>query len=141
MSTTAIFLDIDGVLNQLQMGYYIDKRCVAELGRIVEKTNGEIVLTSSWRKGLSLLGKSSPQIEELKGYFDKYNIKIVGRTKDLGDRSKEIEEYISSKGIKNYLILDDDPILYDKVLDNTVFINCKTGLTSKDTKRILKLLK
>lgn len=44
-----IFLDIDGVLNQLQGGYYLDENCIKVLSNLCKRVNGKIVLTSSWR--------------------------------------------------------------------------------------------
>ena len=134
-----IFLDIDGVLNQLQGRYSLDKNCIKNLALICNSLNGKIVLTSSWRLGYTNLGKCSPQIEKLKEYFDTYDINIVGRTVDLNDRTKEIEAYINKYEIKKYIILDDDKSEFKSgLLKNTYIINHKTGLTEKDAKKIVK---
>ena len=85
-----IFLDIDGVLNQLQSNYYLDNRYIENLAMLCKKLKATVVLTSSWRLGYTNLGKCSPQIEELKAQFSKHNIKISGRTANLGDRTIEI---------------------------------------------------
>lgn len=132
-----VFLDIDGVLNQLQRNY-IDINCVKHLHEIIKLINGKVVLISSWRKGYSNLGKSSPQIEELKQIFNKFGIEIVGRTKDLNNRADEIRDYIKSHEVNKWIILDDDKEEYDKTTDNLYLVNCKTGLTTKDVKQIKK---
>lgn len=137
-----IFLDIDGVLNQLQGNYYLDIKCIENLAILCKNLKATIVLTSSWRLGYSNLGKCSPQIEKVKLIFSKYNIKISGRTANLGDRAIEILDYIKKHNVKNYVILDDDKSEFKKgLLDNTYIINYKTGLTEDDVKRIIKVTK
>ena len=134
-----IFLDIDGVLNQLQGKYYLDNKCIENLGKLCKKLRATVVLTSSWRFGYSRLGKSTPQIEKLKQMFSEHQIKISGRTADFRNRASEIKHYIQDNNITNYIILDDDITEFKgEKLDNTYIINCKTGLTEKDIKKILK---
>lgn len=134
-----IFLDIDGVLNQLQGNYYLDKNCIEQLGKLCKEVKGIIVLTSSWRLGYTNIGKCSPQIDELRKLFREQHITILGRTADLGNRQDEIEEYISKHKVNNYIIIDDDASEFkDKDTKNLFLINHKTGLTSKDINLILK---
>lgn len=61
-----VFLDIDGVLNQLQGNYFLDKKCIENLGKLCKEIKGIVVLTSSWRLGYTNVGRCSPQIEELR---------------------------------------------------------------------------
>ncbi len=44
-----IFLDIDGVLNRDDGGVKIEEEFVKRLAHIVEETEAEIILSSSWR--------------------------------------------------------------------------------------------
>jgi hypothetical protein len=50
-----LFLDIDGVLNcsktpnPRKLPYVIDKKLLARLERLVERTGAKVVLSSSWR--------------------------------------------------------------------------------------------
>lgn len=44
-----VFLDIDGVFNQLQYGYYIDNKCIDIFKEIFKGIKYQVVLTSSWR--------------------------------------------------------------------------------------------
>jgi hypothetical protein len=50
-----IFLDIDGVLNcsktpnPRKLPYVVDKKLVARLNKLLDRTGAKIVLTSSWR--------------------------------------------------------------------------------------------
>lgn len=131
-----IFLDIDGVLNQLQE-WHIDKACVARLGKICNKTKAKIVLISTWRFGyFHNYSMCTPQVKKLLDVFEDNHIEIQGRTKDLGDRQKEIEDYINRRGISEYIILDDDKSLYNSI-KNLYIVNEKTGLTDRDVKEIL----
>ncbi len=133
-----IFLDIDGVLNQLQE-WHIDKECVARLGRICNKTKAKIVLISTWRFGyFHNYGMCTPQVKKLLDEFQDKHIEILGRTKDLDDRQKEIEDYANSRGVSEYIILDDDKSLYNGI-KNLYVVNEKTGLTDKDVKAILSI--
>lgn len=143
-----IFLDIDGVLNhetfyeerhklmvegKWDIEYPYDNFCpksVANLNKIIETCNAEIVLSSTWRKSYDTL-------EPIQDLFNKAGIKgkCVGKTGTLLcedrhytiPRGCEIEEWLSMQGfyhinwdkklqekqmkesnISNYLILDDD---------------------------------
>lgn len=134
-----IFLDIDGVLNQLQRNYYLDSECIKNLSKLCKTLKANIVLTSSWRLGYTNFGKCTPQIEELKRQFDKYSIKISGRTYNLGNRANEIIKHIQEHNINAYIILDDDKNEFNgTTMKNLYIINSKKGLTSADVNNIIK---
>lgn len=78
-----------------------DIRAVMNLRKLVEITNAEIVITSSWRIGRSL--------EELKLLFDIYELGsyVCDVTVEANSKEEEIEIYIWGHGIENYVILDD----------------------------------
>lgn len=137
-----VFLDIDGVLNQLQGNYFLDKKCIENLGKLCKEIKGIVVLTSSWRLGYTNVGKCSPQIEELRKLFREQNISILGRTLDLGDRSEEIKKYIETHNVGNYVIIDDDISEFkNEALPNLYIVNHKTGLTDIDINKLVKLYK
>lgn len=138
--SNVIFLDIDGVLNQLQKDF-VDEKCVELLSKISKKMgDAQIVLISSWRKGYTNLGKCTPQIENLKLKLQKYNLRIVGRTKDFGNRLKEIEDYLSTHEVQKYVILDDDKSEYERIPDKLYLVNYRLGLTKEDVKNIINLI-
>lgn len=136
-----IFLDIDGVLNQLQSGYYIDRQCVKQLAVLVKKTKAEIVLTSTWRMGfLHNRSKCTPQVQKLLAMFDEEGIVVKSRTKNLGDRKTEIEEYIKENSVKKYLVLDDDKKEFPKgTPEHFYLVNARTGLTKSDVEKAWKV--
>lgn len=131
-----VFLDIDGVLNQLQYGYYLDKKCIDVFKEIFRGIDYQIVLTSSWRLGFSHTYKRcSPQIKRLLGYIDVYS-----RTKRLGSRSEEVLDYIKSHNTTNYIIIDDDISEFSFRLPNTYIVSSKTGLVKSDIKKVRRLI-
>lgn len=135
-----IFLDIDGVLNQLQ-SWHIDDKCVAVLQKLCRHYDAKIVLTSSWKSGFCRNKiYCTPQIIKLIDKFETYGLSIYNRTENLGDRSLEIERFIERYNVTKYIILDDDISLFSN-MKNLYIINSKTGLTEKDYKKIIRLFK
>jgi hypothetical protein len=108
-----LFLDVDGVLNNIQtllqaaaVGEFnpICDLSLSILKNIVQKTNCQIVLSSSWRL-------SEKNLNKLKLSFDKIGLVICGQTPDLiGARHLEIESWIESHIHHPALVavLDDD---------------------------------
>jgi hypothetical protein len=121
-----IFLDFDGV-------FILDdiptRSCIKELNRIVRETNSKIVVTSDWR--------NHETISELSKLFTEWGIvaEIIGITDNLWPvggniayieryRIDEINKYLSTHDIKNYVIIDDLELynsFYTK--DNDRFFN------------------
>ena len=57
-------------------------------------------------------------------------------------RQAEIEYYIKRNGIKQYIVLDDDPSLFDDLSRITFYKpDYRNGLTKQDVKRICRELK
>ncbi len=96
-----IFLDVDGVLNQLQP-WYIDNTCIKNLGQLCKQLHTtKIVLTSSWRKGWNRdTTKCTPQITSLMKCLNAEGLSIIGRTRDIGDRLLEVLDYCENHNIK-----------------------------------------
>ena len=139
-----IFLDIDGVLNTQDSWirlYQINQALVKRLSQVVEKTNAKIVLTSSWRKGWDSVNPT-PQIQKLQEIFKVYHMEIIGVTPDLKSRKRddEINRYLYFNPCDDYIIIDDDKNEFGN-LSKVYLIDAKVGLTDKDVKKIIKLLK
>ena len=144
MKNSVIFLDVDGVLNQLQH-WYIDDKCVVELEKVcnVIGTN-RLLLTSSWRRGYSRrLEQCSPQVKRLIESLNKKGMTVVGRTKDLNDRVMEVRDYLNTHDVGKFIVLDDDLSEFTRVdteiTDRLYIVSYKAGLVSTDIKRIKKL--
>lgn len=139
-----IFLDIDGVLNQLQANYYIDDACVKQLGILCGKLNATVVITSTWRIGFThSYDRCTPQVKKLIDIFRKYNITIQSRTRVIpdSDRYAEIQEYVQRNSIKKYVILDDDRSLFQTGTEHLYLVNPSHGLRAGDVKKIVKMMK
>lgn len=144
-----IFLDIDGVLaNQTSWGagkkhwhedfaYSWDKKCVELFNEIIDKTDAEIVFSSSWRIG------HNHERGNLKALFDHNGVKRVpfDVTPQIwsGERSVEIGKWMVKNEVPDkYVILDDDFI--PGFPDNFVQCDTKIGITEEIKERVIKLL-
>ena len=160
-----IFLDIDGVLNTeswyVQMtnetpkdkfGYAYDPQAVANLRKIVEETEADIVISSSWKcMGLS-------QIEDM---WKDRNLpgKIIGITPNsVSDellidadidsmelfhiRGEEIKEWLKKHGkrVCNYVIIDDMDNMLPGQQSHFVQTNPEMGITEDDAEKAIAIL-
>ena len=137
-----IFLDIDGVLNNIKHyskqhkkygGRYIceqipfNPRSLKNLHKLIRKTKAKIVLTSSWRNYDTTMIVLNARLKE-------YGLKIFSVTPYLeGRRGKEIKSWCKSNISKNDSILIIDDEIFD-ILDyyqekNILKINPYYGLT------------
>lgn len=138
MRDSVVFLDIDGVLNQLQGNYRIDDRCVEILKNICYGMKADIVLTSSWRAGWS--SQEKYYTEQIKNLIRKLSpVKICGKTVKLGDRAIEVNMFLEKySDIKRYVILDDDKSEFRSNVKGLYIVNHRTGLTMADKRRVLE---
>lgn len=155
-----MFLDIDGVLNNIQnikkyrLFFRGKRRLLVDVKPVfyfkkllkeIEKNNMEvkIVISSSWRVG-SILADWK---KLFKHYFNNEEI-VIGRTpylyKDRGIEILELLEIAKEKGdiIDDYIVLDDDieDIINHINTEKIMKINRRYGLTGKNIKEILKKL-
>lgn len=151
----AIFLDIDGVLNDqnsLETMYSVLghkqfhtlTRAIGEtpfnykscelIKKLIVETNSVIVLSSTWR-----LSKESMRIVE-----DYIETKLYGKTPYLGvsrSRGKEIKVYLNRHPeITNYVILDDDTDMLEEQQKHFVNVDGKLGFTEKDFDKCVVIL-
>ena len=155
MGINAIFLDVDGVLNnhtsKSRCGKFlgIDKDKVKRLSKIVKETQSILILTSSWKVGWD------PKDEYIYDPLAKYlnsHLKRKGRLV-LTDKTKERNLSCRGMGIKAYLILHpeitnwivlDDEIFPDyqerKIMPHLIKTNPVYGLTNKDVEKAIKML-
>ena len=116
--TNIIFLDVDGVLNNMaylkgkDIGEEIDMRAVERLAEICKECDCRIVLSSSWRElcGSETKGPHS-MYRYLKDCLGKYGMEIVDVTPVImSNRPEEIAAWLKENGsmVKNFVSLDDD---------------------------------
>ena len=96
--------------------------------------NPQIILTSTWRYGYREDGTHSEPIQRLMDVFQKYGLRIAGKTESNaeGDRAKEIRDYIRKNHLEMHdiIVIDDDTEIFKSSLPwNARFIrtNSRTG--------------
>ena len=150
-----IFLDIDGVLNCSEsksecFGYTgIDNIIIKRLKRIIEETNAQIILISTWKENWFKESFNKGLQDELANYLDRKfkrdRLSVLDKTTDInGSRGKGILQAISKYSIKNFIILDDETFDYKELnllpyLIKTEYLN--GGLTEEITNKTINLLK
>lgn len=117
-----IFLDVDGVLNcqksRSRCRYFIgiDNDKVKRLRKIVEATNAQIVLCSSWKSRWEKEYKEDQN--ELANYLDRKlkreRLYILDKTKEANGsyRGEGIMRWIGEHDVDIFIILDDDDFDY-----------------------------
>lgn len=140
-----IFLDVDGVLNKesdWRKPFALDMSCVKALSELTSRLKASVVLTSTWRAGASSDGNNSPQYDHLISTLSDNGITVSGNTPVTVNktREEEIDYYIRRNQVTEYLVIDDDPQLFNGGL-RLYLTDYKTGLTKADIPRIIKMLK
>jgi hypothetical protein len=145
-----VFLDIDGVLNCF--GAYdwgerpkalILPECVQQFNRIIEATEAQIVLSSSWRHVV------------LNGHMDLCGFEYLLRSHGVrgslvdvtpaecedGDRGIEITMWLQAHpGIKRYVVIDDMQYDIPQYGHSLVQTHGNVGLTAGDAQRAIEIL-
>jgi len=135
-----LFLDIDGVLNNLASladgVHLLPDKCVM-LRECLKEVDAKIVVSSSWRILNDL--KMLQQLLRRSGL----NTQIVDVTPRLktGRRGLEIEAWLKGNPyVVNYCIVDDDSDMLDEQKDNFVKCDTKIGLTTREIYKIKEIL-
>ena len=111
-----IFLDVDGVLNDIEWFYHnkyidIDEEKVKLLAEIYHRTDAKIVLSSTWREMKSYNDNLSMKTYQmLVDILAKYKMEIIDHT-PVHDmiRPLEIKEWLGKHPeVDKYASLDDD---------------------------------
>jgi hypothetical protein len=153
-----IFLDIDGVLSPRwwnsdkqsdNYGCLFDAKAVANLAKIVEETDAEIVISSSWKDmGLVEL-QNMWRDRDLPGKIvditpdymsDELLLKEDSSNMDyLYERGSEIQGWLLLHGddVGRYVIIDD---ILPEQLSHFVQTDPEFGITIDDVKKIVHLL-
>lgn len=162
-----IFLDVDGVLNSIDdlMEYteknnikggivyddIADKR-LKLLKQLVDKTNAEIVISSSWR--IPWLRNGKPKILNPEGLLYKltkklsdYNLTYIDVTPHLYDittrfyRGDEIRTWLlEHPEVETFVILDDEDDMCEFTETNLIKTTYQHGLQQEDVDKAIKIL-
>ena len=131
-----IFLDIDGVLNcqktpnPRNLPYIVDKRLLARLTKLLERTGAKVVLSSSWRcDPIGLLAAKY------------WKVPFIDVCPDLpkSQRGKEMLKWLSCHPkVSRFAVIDDE----DDGLDNLPLFqpSKQTGITVDIVKAVEKYL-
>ncbi len=145
-----VFLDVDGVLNTEadweRKVYSLNPKCIAAFCRLLEKLpDPKIVLSSTWRNGIARDKTTAVHIDDLIRALEPTGITSLDKTgvSPDGSRSKEIDHYLRRHPAKAYIILDDDPELFEQKekTPHLYLTSARTGLTEADVKKIRKMYK
>lgn len=152
-----IFLDIDGVLNNSKtfdsdFGYVgMDDELVGRLKKITAATNAKIYLISSWKYGWYKEADKKQEQDIFADYLDSkfysYGLIITDKLESGNSvfefRGKLIKEFLQNNAVENFVILDDVKFDYidEGFENNLVLTNSKYGLTEKDVKKAIEILK
>lgn len=150
-----LFLDFDGVMVtdrhlmhltdtrsplRDEYGAKFDPVCVEYLAQIIDSTDAEIVVTSTWKMERGLDGMQRMwQARNLPG-------KVIGVTPDIDPihRGNEIEAWLTTYGEGcRYAIIDDCPILdffREEQLQHLFKVDERTGLDDATAKAIVEHL-
>ncbi len=141
-----VFLDVDGVLNTesdwARKVYSLNDNCVKSFCKLIGSiSDPKIVLSSTWRNGIARDGSTAVHIEDLLNALVSTVVRELDRTAVSPDgiRSREIDYYLRRHPEDRYIILDDDPTLFEhrEKTPNLYLTSAKTGLTDMDVKEII----
>jgi len=142
-----LFLDVDGVLNnantlknQGRNGWplnHLDASRVELLNQIVDKTDCQIVLSSSWRSFFTW--SAFAQVLTQKGF--RHPDKFIGQTPraNFDNRGMEIASWLQDNAVMgetHFVILDDDADMAHLML-NLVQTSWNDGLTPEIAEQVI----
>ena len=116
----------------------LDERAIAQLKKIVEATDAEIVLSSSWRWYKETRDKIHHQLRQKGIDF----VDTTPREIDITmSRGAEIKAWLDNHPeVEKFVILDDDELQIEEYLPYHVKTNFKYGLTREKAAEAIKIL-
>lgn len=154
MCKPIIFLDFDGVVETIywdkdEKGVYCynvhkhnhselnNKQAIGWLNELYIKIPYDIVVTSTWRMGMSVAKLQHLLI--VSGFNPA--IKVIGKTPVLfQDRGLEIQKWIDKNDYKGHFIIIDDDVDMCHLISKLVQCDCQLGFTLYEYQKALQLL-
>jgi hypothetical protein len=148
-----IFLDIDGVLRTTKSDIWwstklsqpipdnlferrFDPNSVSLINQITNLTRAKIVIISNWRNNF--------KFEELKLHLVKRGItgNIIGKTPILETRGIEIQYWLDTNSVNNYVVVDDNINDIVNHINPNKIVKCesKDGFTQKEFDKVIEIL-
>jgi len=148
MTTRAVMLDFDGVLNtprtwgKFPPEQALDRDKVERVAAWVEAVDAHVVISSAWRTGHAL--DDLRQFLQGRGFATAWN-RVIGVTvsRIFSRRDWEIREYLARHPeIGSFVVLDDMPTLgLDRFGARFIQTNPETGVTEADLDRATAALR
>ena len=151
-----IFLDIDGVLNNASTTDSVfgcvglDDVLIKRLKKIVAATSAEIYLVSTWKdRWFKDADKKKFQdifADHLDATFYEHGLKVADKleNEDVNPdaRGKLIKEFLKTREVQSFVILDDVEFdyFYEHLEKNFIQTDSTFGLTEEDVKKAIKIL-
>lgn len=153
-----IFLDIDGVLNTSRSyltrtaagepwrddyGPFFDEESVSNLRLIVDATEADIVIISTWKyKGIDAM-HTLWTLREMPGFLLGVTPEVVSN--DFCIRSMEIKKWLAQNAPEDpadyrYVIIDDSSIFLPEHKPYLINTSSTVGITSEDAEKAIALL-
>ena len=158
-----IFLDVDGVLNNLNFLYEqfrrsnipnikgLDNNNLKALQKLVELTDAKLILSSTWRSyfddNLKPLNNDHNPGKDLIKKLNEYNLKLTGKTSETLEykgfpRSYVIKKWLDEHPeVDSFVIIDDNAIMGEFTYTNLVEVDKTVGLTMNDVIKAVTILK
>ena len=124
----------------------IDETRLPLLKEIIDRTGAEIVLTSSWRNHWDSDPRKCDQNGNyIREIFERYGLKISGKTEDFGRvilRGEEVRAWIAAHSVETFAILDDYAFGWGDLTQYVVKTNPRSGycLEESHVKKAVALL-
>ncbi len=138
-----IYLDIDGVITNQKSGFAFDPACLENLRQLVEKSEANVIIISSWREDTlkDTVRHMPPPLKKMASA----QTPLLGRTKEEEIRQFLFDEYARDPApgvFPTFIIIDDEKDTYGQdFLDHYLILtDIKEGLTKEKSQEALALL-
>jgi hypothetical protein len=122
---------------QDEYGAFFDPKAVKQLKRIIDATDADIVVESSWKYlGLDAM-KELWEVRNLPGTIIDITPSLLGKNKGV-----EIASWLSkyAKQDIRYVIIDDEYVILDSQLPHFILTNPYEGITEEQANRAISML-
>ena len=121
----------------MNMEHFFDPKAVKQLKRIIDATDADIVVESSWKYlGLDAM-KELWEVRNLPGTIIDITPSLLGKNKGV-----EIASWLSkyAKQDIRYVIIDDEYVILDSQLPHFILTNPYEGITEEQANRAISML-
>ena len=122
---------------QDEYGAFFDPNAVKQLKRIIDATDADIVVESSWKYlGLDAM-KELWKVRNLPGTIIDITPSLLGKNKGV-----EIASWLTEQANQNirYAIIDDEYVILDSQLPHFILTNPYEGITEEQANRAISIL-